>query len=133
MRDVTRLLFAASALTVVLSSCSSADRSSDGSHVPVPDVVGMNLRDAIGAFDASGYCVGTVWRVDGGEPGVVIGQQPGPQNDTVGPGYLIGLEVVASPQLQDALSQTEVADCDPELAPAGTVNHANFYTGTGTN
>jgi beta-lactam-binding protein with PASTA domain len=130
MRIASRFVVAAAASVSLLGSCSSS--TDETSHVPVPNVVGMDMRNAIDALDASGYCIGTVWRVEEGTPGVVVGQQPGPQNETVGPGYDIGLEVVNTSGLRTALSETAVPNCDPELAPAGTVNYAYFYRGSHT-
>jgi hypothetical protein len=90
----------------------------------------MNVDDAVRAMDASGYCIGTVWTVEGGEPGAVVGQQPGPQNESVGPGYLIGLEIVPAPGLRQSLSATTISNCVPEVEPPGTVNSAYFYRGS---
>lgn len=126
MRLASRMI-TAMALTLAIGACSSSDQPQP---VPVPDVVGNNVRDAVEAMDAKGFCVATVWRVEGDESGLVVGQQPGPQNDNVGPGYMIGLEVVATPELREVLSTTTVANCEPEVALAGTVNYAYFYRGS---
>src|SRR5262245_13167163 len=103
-------------VATLLAACSTSPQHAPPS-ASVPCVVGMDVREAVAAMDAQGFCIGTVWRVKDAPAGTVVGQQPAPTNTNVGPGYYVGLEVGGSADLRSALSSTTIEGCAPDVAP----------------